>query len=98
MNFTVDPPALHTAAQKFSQLSQDYTTVYNRLLNAARTMGDAWNAADNLAFVEQINGFCAELKTMADHLEQGAQALNQQATNYETARDNNQSAVKQLAN
>ena len=97
MTFTVDPPALHSAAQKFSQLSQEYTSVYHRLLNSAQTMGDAWNSADNQAFVDQINGFCEELKAMATHLEQAAQALNQQATNYETTRDNNVTAVRQLS-
>ena len=98
MNFTVDPVALHNAAQKFTQLSQEYTTVYTRLMNAAQTMGDAWNSADNLAVVEQINGFVADLKSMATHLDQAAQTLNQQATNYETVRDNNITAVKQLMN
>lgn len=98
MIFTVDPVALHSAAQKFTQLSQEYTTVYTRLMNAAQTMGDAWNSADNLAFVEQINGFCEELRGMAAHLDQAAQTLNQQATNYETVRDNNISSVKQLMN
>ena len=98
MKFTVDPPVLHSAAQKFNQLSADYTSVYSRLLNVAGTMGEAWNAADNLAFVDQINGFCEELKAMANHLEQAAQALDQQAKNYETVRDNNVTGVKQLAN
>ena len=98
MNFTVDPPALHSASQKFTQLSEEYTAVYNRLLNAASTMGNAWSAADNLAYVDQINGFCEELKAMAAHLEQAAQALEQQAKNYETVRDNNATSVKQLAN
>ncbi|MBQ7016712.1 MAG: WXG100 family type VII secretion target [Firmicutes bacterium] len=98
MNFTVDPPVLHAAAQKFTELSQEYTAVYTRLLNAAQTMGDAWNAADNLAFVEQINGFCEELKSMAAHMDVAAQTLTQQATNYETTRDNNTAGVKQLMN
>ena len=98
MNFTVDPPALHAAAQKFNQLSAEYTTVYTRLLNAAQTMGNAWSAADNQVFVDQINGFCEELKAMASHLDQASQALTQQAKNYETVRDNNVTGVKQLAN
>lgn len=98
MNFTVDTADLRTAAQKFSKLSQDYTTVYTRLLNAARTMGSAWDSADNKSYVDQINGFCAELKAMADHLELGAQSLNQQAGNYETTRENNVAGAKQLAN
>ena len=98
MKFTVDPPALHSAAQKFSQLSEEYTMVYNRLLNAAQTMGNAWNAADNLAYVDQINGFTEELKAMAAHLLQASGALEQQAKNYEAVRDNNVTSVKQLAN
>jgi uncharacterized protein YukE len=61
-------------------------------------MGEAWSAADNLAFVEQIDGFCEELKAMAGHLDQASQALDQQATNYETVRDNNVAGVKKLAN
>lgn len=67
-------------------------------MNTASTMGEAWKAADNLAFVEQITGFCDDLKAMADHLDQAAQALEQQALNYETTRDNNITGVKQLAN
>jgi WXG100 family type VII secretion target len=98
MRFVVDPPELHKASQKFTQLSGEYTSVYNRLINTASTMGEAWKAADNLAFVEQITGFCDELKAMTEHLEQAAQALEQQAVNYETTRDNNITGVKQLAN
>ena len=98
MQFTVDPPVLKTAAQKFTQLSQEYTTVYTRLLNAAQTMGDAWNAEDNLAFVNQINGFCEELRLMSEHLEQASKTLIMQANNYETVRDNNTSNVRRLAN
>ena len=98
MRLVVDPPELHKASQKFSQLAGDYTSVYNRLINCASTMGEAWKSADNLAFVEQINGFCDDLKAMSDHLEQAAKALKQQAVNYETTRDNNITGVKQLAN
>ena len=98
MKLIVDPPELHKASQKFIQLSGDYTSVYERLINTASTMGEAWKAADNLAFVEQINGFCDDLRAMAEHLDQAAQALEQQALNYETTRDNNITGVKQLAN
>ena len=98
MILDVDTQALRTAAQKFSSLSDEYTTVYTRLMNAAQTMGDAWNSADNQAFVEQISGFCEELKAMASHLQQGSLALNQQAQNYEDTRNNNITAAKQLAN
>lgn len=98
MKLVVDPPELHKASQKFTQLSGDYNTVHSRLINTASTMGEAWKAADNLAYVEQINGFCDDLKAMTDHLDQAATALKQQAENYETTRDNNITGVKQLQN
>ena len=98
MKLVVDPPELRKTSQKFTQLASDYTSVHNRLINTASTMGDAWKAADNLAFVDQINGFCDDLKAMTSRLEQAAKALEQQAVNYETTRDNNVAGVKQLAN
>lgn len=98
MKLTVDPTELHSASQSFNQMSGDYTSIYNRLINAASNMGDAWKSADNLAFVQQITGFCEDLKAMAGHLEQASQALELQAKNYEGTRDDNISSVKRLAN
>jgi len=98
MKLVVDPPELHRASQKFTQLADEYNSVYNRLIKCANTMGDAWKAADNLAFVDQINGFCDDLKAMTEHLKQAALALEQQAENYEETRDNNVTGVKRLAN
>lgn len=98
MRLVVDPPELHKAADRFTQLAGEYTEVSSRLLNTASTMGEAWKAADNLAFVDQINGFCDDLQAMAAHLNQASQALTQQARNYETTRDNNTSSVRTLAN
>ena len=98
MKLVVDPPELHRAADKFSQLAGEYTSVYNRLVNTASTMGEAWKAADNLAFVDQLNGFCDDLQAMVSHLNQASQTLTKQAQNYEAARDNNVTGVRTLAN
>ena len=98
MKFVVDPPEMHRASEKFKQLSGDYGALHARLINVASTMGEAWKAADNLAFVDQINGFCDDLKAMTEHLEQASLALDKQAANYETTRDTNVTGVKQLAN
>ena len=98
MKLTSDPSQMHSKAQKLISLSGDYTAVYNRLLNVANTMGSAWKAADNLAFVAQINGLCDDLKNMATHLDNAGQALNRQAINYETTQEYNIAGVKKLAN
>jgi WXG100 family type VII secretion target len=98
MKLIVDPPEVHKASQKFSELSVDYTDVYKSLMNTASTMGEAWKAADNLAFVDQIRGFCDDLEYMVGRLLQASETLKQQAANYEATRDNNISNVKKLAN
>lgn len=98
MKMTTDTGEMHKASQKLNQLAESYTSVYTRLLNTASTMGDAWKAPDNLAYVEQINGFLEELKAMTSHIEQSSQALEQQAVNYEATVDNNIAGVKKLVN
>ncbi len=98
MKLVVDPLELHKASQKFNELAAEYNSVHSRLMNAARTMGDAWRAADNLAFVEQITGFCDDLKAMTEHIEIAAQTLHKQGANYEANRDHNISSVKLLEN
>jgi len=98
MKLHVDPPELHKAAGTFSTLAEDYHGVYTRLMNTASTMGEAWKAADNLAFVDQINGFCEDLNKMVAHLNQASAALTQQAQNYEKTRDDNVAGVRTLTN
>jgi len=94
----VTPEELGKASQKLQTISETYTQIYTELLQQAGTMGAAWEADDNLAFVEQINGFCEELKMMATKLSTAAQTLEKQKTNYETRRENNIAQVKKLAN
>lgn len=98
MKLTADTQEMRNASQKLKEMSEEYTTIYTRLMNAASTMGEAWKAPDNLAFVEQITGFCDELKQMTDHIVQSSQALEQQALNYEATVENNITGVKKLVN
>lgn len=86
------------AAQKLQELSETYTDIYTQLMQEANTMGTAWEGADNLAFVEQINGFTEELKMMAAKLSSASQALDKQRANYVARQDNNITQVKKLAN
>ena len=86
------------ASQKLKALSETYTEIYGQLMQEANTMGTAWEGADNLAFVEQINGFTDELKMMAAKLYQAGEALDQQRANYVARQDNNIAEVKKLIN
>ena len=86
------------ASKRLQELSEIYTEIYTQLLQEANTMGTAWEGADNLAFVEQINGFTEELKLMAAKLSLASQALAKQRENYMSRQDYNITQVKKLIN
>lgn len=86
------------ASQKLQTLSETYTEIYTQLLQEANTMGTAWEGADNLAFVGQINGFTEELKQMAQKLSLASQALDRQRANYVARQEHNITQVKKLVN
>lgn len=86
------------AAQKLLELSETYTEIYSQLMQEASTMGAAWDGADNLAFVEQIQGFTEELKAMATKLSTAGQTLDQQRANYVERQEDNIAQVKKLTN
>ena len=86
------------AAQRIQTISETYTEIYTQLMQEANTMGSAWEGADNLAFVEQINGFTEELKVMAAKLSTVSQALEKQRANYVARQDHNITQVKKLVN
>jgi len=86
------------ASQKLQSISESYTEIYTHLMQEANTMGTAWEGADNLAFVDQINGFTEELKAMATKLSIASQALDKQRANYVARQDHNIAQVKKLVN
>lgn len=94
----VTPEELGAASQAVAGLSEEYTSIYTQLLQQAGTMGEAWDGEDNLAFVDQINGFCEELKQMADKLSIASDALKQQQTNYANQQQDNITQVRKLTN
>lgn len=94
----VTPSELESASKKLASISESYTGIYTQLMQQAQTMGAAWEGADNLAFVEQISGFCEELKSMATKLETASTTLHTQAQNYESRQNDNITQVKKLTN
>lgn len=86
------------ASQQLQAISETYTEIYTQLMQEANTMGTAWDGADNLAFVEQINGFTEDLKAMATKISTVSQALDQQRANYVGRQNDNIAQVKKLVN
>ncbi|MBP1573058.1 MAG: WXG100 family type VII secretion target [Oscillospiraceae bacterium] len=89
---------MENSARKLEQLSEEYTKLYNCLLEEARTMGAAWEGADNLAFVTRIEGFTEEFAQMAQKLRTAGQTLRKQKENYAAQQESNITAVNKLMN
>ena len=97
-SFTVDPQALSDAAAKLSDISGSYTDISAQLMEKAQTMGSAWDSEDNLAFVNQISGFCEDMKAMASKIMTASETIRQQGTNYKKHCEDNIAQVKKLTN
>ena len=89
---------MEKASQRLKELSGIYTDIYKQLMQKAEGMGEAWQGADNLAFVNQIKGFTNELQTMAKKLMIASRALHQQNKNYVARQESNITQVKKLVN
>ena len=96
--FSVDVEALNNGSKELADISENYSRISAQLMDKASTMGAAWDAEDNLAFVSQITGFCDEMKTMAGKLKQSSEILASQAKNYQTHLEDNISQVRKLKN
>jgi WXG100 family type VII secretion target len=95
---TVTPEELEKTSASLKQISTNFTEIYKQLLQHSSTMGEAWTGEDNVAFVNQMNGFCEELKLMADKITTAADALSKQKANYATRQESNIAAAQKLAN
>lgn len=85
-------------AARLEELSEIYTEIYSQLMQEASTMGSAWEGADNLAFVNRIEGFTEELNNMATKLNVAGQTLRTQKENYVNQQQSNIDAVNKLTN
>lgn len=92
----VTPEELEAAAKKLSEQSSTYTQIYQQLMQQTSEMGAAWEGEDNLAFVNQISGFCEELQNMASKLLTASETLMKQRANYAARQQANIEQVKQL--
>ena len=85
-------------ATKLREISASYTNIYTQLMEAASTIGAAYEGSDNLDFVNQITGFTEELRAMAEKLKTDAEILDKQMQNYTSKIDENSMTVKKMAN
>lgn len=95
---SVEPAQLTSTGTKLEEYATSFEEIYKELLRQAETMGEAWQGADNLAYVEQIKGITTKMSAMVEKLRGAGATLKQQAKNYDDKRADNIAQVQKLNN
>ena len=94
----VTPEQLESAAAKIEGLAADYQSQYNALYAKTDAMVSTWQGDDNVAFVNQINGFKDDLTKMYNLMNQYASFLRASAKAYRTTQEQVVAQAKSLVN
>ena len=88
----VTPEMLEQAATSIESLAKEYKAQYTELYSTTGSLASTWSGADNVAFVNQIEGFKDDLEKMYTLMNRYAQYLRTTAKSY---RDTQDSIIKQ---
>ena len=88
----VTPELLESTAKEIENLAGEYRTQYNELYTTTGNLASTWSGADNVAFVNQIEGFKDDLENMFRRMNQYAEYLRTTAKAY---RDTQEAVARQ---
>lgn len=94
----VTPEQLETTAGRIDGLAADYKTQYEKLYSETSAMANTWSGKDNVAFINQIDGFKDDLQKMHTEMCNYADYLKQTAKAYRNTQDNIVTEARKLAN
>ncbi len=84
---------MKNTASFLREQSEEYTQIYKQLIEAASTMGAAWDDPANKQYVASINECTTQLRAMAEKLDAVAEIINKQAQGYINLSEANVAAV-----
>lgn len=94
----VDPSRLEAAANNMDSQIAEYKREYNQLFSEVDSMGSAWQGSDNLAFVNQINGFREEFDAMSNLMSEYSSFLKAASNTYNQSQSDVVNGARKLTN
>ena len=94
----VTPEQLESAATKILDLAGDYQELYNQFYSKTGSMAQSWEGKENLAFIDQINGFKDDFNKMYTLMTQYAEFLQKSAKAYRDTQDAVTADARKLVN
>ena len=83
----VTPEQLESTAGRIESLAADYKTQYDQLYSETNAMASTWSGKDNVAFVNQIDGFKDDFAKMHRLMLDYADFLRKSAKAYRDTQD-----------
>lgn len=94
----VTPEQLESAATKILGLASDYQKLYDQFYSKTGSMAQSWEGKDNLAFINQIDGFKDDFNKMYTLMNQYAEFLQKSAKAYRDTQDAVTADARKLVN
>lgn len=94
----VTPEQLDSTAARIDGLAADYKTQYDQLYSETNAMASTWNGKDNVAFVNQIEGFKDDFEKMHTLMLNYADFLRKSAKAYRDTQDTVVAEARKLVN
>lgn len=94
----VTPEQLESTAGRIESLAADYKAQYDLLYSETNAMASTWSGKDNVAFVNQIDGFKDDFEKMHTLMLNYADFLRKSAKAYRDTQDTVVSEARKLVN
>lgn len=94
----VTPEQLESTAGRIESLVADYKAQYDQLYSETNAMASTWSGKDNVAFVQQIDGFKDDFAKMHTLMLNYADFLRKSAKAYRDTQDTVVSEARKLVN
>ena len=94
----VTPDLLDSAAGKIDSLAADYQSQYNNLYSETSAMASTWSGKDNVAYINQIEGYKDDFKAMHKLMLDYSDFLKKSAKSYRDTQNTVVAEAKKLVN
>lgn len=94
--FSTEVSVLIQKAGQLDQYAEEYDSIRTQLRQAATSMGEAYDSADNRVYTSRIEQFCTDLQMMSDKLRSASQTIQGQANMYTAQEEESTAAASRL--
>lgn len=98
IKISVEPQQIEQSSNRMEEQCITYEKAYRELYQCVENMQNVWKGKDNLAFVNQIEGFQGDFVMMLRLMRQYIEFLRNSAASYRNAQEDRVAKARALTN